>query len=121
MHVVDDIKCVDVDSNEPVDHVVVLLENVIVVEVVAFDRTVTRTNLLAGDFVATTIDSIEEALCKVCTSAEELHFLTHNHGAYAACNRVVVAVVDAHKVIVLVLNGRSVDGDLCAVTLKALR
>ena len=69
-------------------------------------------------FVLTAVDRVEQALCKVCAGTEELHLLTCLGSGYAAADAVVVASYRTHHVIVLVLDGRSVNGDLRRVLLK---
>ena len=120
VHVVNDVEGVDVDLGQPLHHVAVLGHDVVVVEVVALDRTELRADLLAGLLVAAAVDGVEEALGEVGAGAEELHLLADAHGGHAARDRVVVAVVDAHEVVVLVLDGAGGDGDLGAVALEGL-
>ena len=121
MHVVDDVECIDIHVCLPLHHIHEFAVNIVIVKHIACYRTVLRTNLLLCNFVDTAVQRIEQALCKVCTSAEELHLLTDDHGRYAACDTVVVAVCHAHQIIVLVLDRRSLDGHLCAVSLPVLR
>ena len=64
----------------------------------------TWADLLLGDLVNTAVERVEKALGQVGAGAEELHLLANAHGGHAAGDSVVVAVVDAHDVVVLVLD-----------------
>ena len=120
MHIVDDVQSIYIYVCLPLDHVNELAYNIIIVQNIADNRTILRTNLLLGNFVYTAVESVQQTLSKVSTSAEELHFLTDNHGGYAACDTVVIAMSYSHQVVVLVLDGRGCDGDLSTVLLPAL-
>ena len=120
VHVVDCIKSVDINACKPAHHVQVLGEDIVVIKVLALNGTVLRTNLLAGLLVTTAIDCVKQAFSKVGTSTKELHLFTNAHGADAASNCVVIAMIDAHKIVVLVLDRAGGNRDFCAVALKAL-
>ena len=47
--------------------------------------------------------------------------MTHLDGGYAACDGVVVSAVRSHLIVVLILYGVGVDGNLSAESLKRLR
>ena len=79
MHVVDDVHRVDVHFGEPIHHFLEPVEHVIEIQVIALHRAVPGPNLIAGYFVAATIDCIEKTLGKVGARAEELHLLAHQH------------------------------------------
>ena len=121
MHVVDCIKSVDINASKPAHHVHILGEDIVVIKVLALNRTVLRTNLLAGLLVTAAIDCVKQALGKVCTSAKELHLFTNTHGADAASNCVVVAMIDAHKIVILVLDRAGSNRNLCAIAFEAYR
>ena len=117
----DCIKSVDINASKPAHHVHILGEDIVVIKVLALNCTVLRTNLLAGLLVTATIDCVKQALGKVCASAKELHLFTNTHGADAASNCVVIAMIDAHKIVILVLDRAGGNRDLCAVALEAYR
>ena len=121
MHVVDDVQRVHVHAGEPLHHVVELAHNVVVVERVALDGAILRADLLLGDLVHAAVERVEQALGQVRAGAEELHLLADAHGAHAAGDGVVVAMVHAHEVVVLVLDGARSDGGLGAELLEGLR
>ena len=120
VHIVNNVESVYVHAGEPTHHIVVSLHNLIIVKVLRGDRTVLRSDLLTGDLVHTAVDSVEKALGKVCSRAEELHLLTNSHRGNTASNSVIVTVGKAHKIVVLVLNGRGLDRGLCAEFLEVV-
>ena len=120
VHVVDCIKSVDINASKPAHHVHILGEDIVVIKVLALNCTVLRTNLLAGLLVTTAIDCVKQAFSKVGTSTKELHLFTNAHGADAASNCVVIAMIDAHKIVVFILDRAGSNRDFCAVALKAL-
>ena len=121
MHVVNRVEGAHVDGREPAHHGVELVDDVVVVEHVALDRPELRADLRALDLVHAAVDGVEEALGEVRAGAEELHLLADAHGRDAAGDGVVVAVIDAHEVVVLVLDRARGDGHLGAVALEGLR
>ena len=81
-----------------------------------------RTNLHFQFFIHAAVDSVQHGFREVSASAEELHLLTNNHRAYAACDSVVVVVeVRTHQVIVLILQRRGIDGHFSGEFLEAQR
>ena len=121
MHVVDDVQCIYIHVCLPLEHVDELIHNIIVIQYIAADGTVLRTNLLLGNFVNTAVQSVQQTFSNVSTCTEELHLFTDNHGGYAASDTVVITVCHSHQVVVLVLDGRGLDGHLRAVLLPVLR
>ncbi len=55
MHVVDDVQCIYIHVCLPLEHVNELIHNVVIIENVAGNRTVLRTNLFLGNFVDTAV------------------------------------------------------------------
>ena len=121
VHVVDDVQGVNVNVSLPFDHVDELIHYIIVIQNIAYNRTIFRTNLFLGNFVNTTVQSVQQTLSQVSTSTEELHFFTDNHGRYAASDTVVITVGNSHQVVVLILDRRSLDRHLSTVSLPVLR
>ena len=121
VHVVDDVEGVDVHLRQPAHHRVELLHDLVVVEVLAGDRRELRADLLVADLVHAAVDGVQQALGQVGARAEELHFQADAHGGHAAGDTVVVAVGEAHHIVVLVLDGRRFDGHLRAVALEVRR
>ena len=84
------------------------MHHFVVVQHVAGNRSEFRTNLHAGHetgfFILAAVDSVEESLGEVCTSTEELHFLTGLRCRHAAANAVVVTPNRAHHVVVFILD-----------------
>ena len=86
VHVMDKIQGVYVDVCEPFHHIHELRHELFIGNHVAFDWAKCWTALLACLVVYTTADSVSQALCKVCTCTEELHFLTCLCCRYAAAD-----------------------------------
>ena len=123
VHVVDQVERIHVQVSNPVHVEFKLVDDFIVVEVFARNRRIFRANLrtLHEAFILTTVDGVEERLGEVCTSAEELHFLTGLSCRNAAADAVVVAPDRTHRVIVFVLDGAGLHGDFCSELLEACR
>ena len=79
VHIMNDVERIYINLCKPLHHSLVLVHYVIIVEVIALNCTIIRTYLLAADFINTAVDCIKQALCKVCSCAEELHFLADFH------------------------------------------
>ena len=120
MHVVDNLQGIDVSLCKPAHHILELRHKFIVLKIFASDWLKVWTYLLARNLISTTVDSVEQALCKVCARTEELHLLANLHRRNAAGNSIVIAIVRTHKVVVLILDCRSLDRHLCAVVLPVL-
>ena len=110
VHVMDNVQGGDILLSQPVHEVIHTLHHFVEVQNVAFDWFRFRTNLHFQFFINAAVDSVQHSFREVSTSTEELHLLTNNHRAYAACDSVVVVVeVRTHQVIVLVLQRRGID------------
>ena len=120
VHVVDNLQCVHVGLCQPAHHLLEAGPELLVGEVVAGDWAEAGTYLLAANLVTAAVDGIQHTLGQVGASTEELHLLTDLHGANAACDAVVVAQFGTHQVVVLILQGASVDTYLCAVQFPRL-
>ena len=121
MHVLDDVQRVHVDMREPVHHALILHDDVVVLEVFRADRAVGRADLHTALLVHTAVDCVEETLCKVRTRAEELHLLARLCRRHTAADRVVIAPLRLHHIVILVLNRARTDGDPRRVVLELLR
>ena len=117
MHVVDDVKGIDINAGQPLHHIHILLHDLIIVEVLGGDGTVLGADLMAVHLIHAAVDGVQQALGQVGAGAEELHLLADTHGGYAAGNAVVIAVNGTHDIIVLVLDGRVLNGDLGTILL----
>ena len=96
-------------------------ENLLVIQHIAVHDRHLRADLLELVLVTAAVDRHHHQLCDVGTRTEELHVLTDAHRGYAARDCVIIAVVRAHNVIVLVLQGIRVDRYLCDELLPVLR
>ena len=121
MHVVDHVQCSDIQMSQPVHHNVVFLHNLIIVQILAGDRLIFRSNLLFCLLVFTAVDSVQKAFCKVCTSAEELHLFTCLCSRYTAADAVVIAPYRTHNIIILILNRTCCNRNICSIFLEVLR
>ena len=79
VHIVDNVQCIYIQTSQPLHHIVILSHYIIIIEVIACNRTILRTYLYLKSFVNTAVDSIKQALSKVSSCTEELHFLTDPH------------------------------------------
>ena len=105
VHVVDEVKCVDVNTNQPFHHIYETGHEFFVSYHVAKYRTQSRTALFAGLRVYTATDSVCKTFSQVGTCTEELHLLTCLCGRNATADGVVVAPNRTHHVVVFILNG----------------
>ena len=119
VHVLDEVEDVDVEARQPVHHEVELVHDLVIVQELRGDGRDLGADLhvLAGLLVAeldvlAAVHRVQQALREVGTSPEELHLLAGLRCGDAAADAVVVAPDGSHDVVVLVLDGRGVDGDL---------
>ena len=80
MHIMDDIHGIDVDTGQPVHHLLELADHVIEVEELATNSTDRGPDLFTCKFVSPTVNRIEEAFGQIGSGAEELHLFSHEHG-----------------------------------------
>ena len=121
MHILDQVQSIYIHSCQPIHHNVILLNNFIIIQILGSDRLVCRTYLSLGLLINTTVDSVKQTLSQVCTSAEELHFLTGLCSGYTAADGVVIAPYNTHNIIVLILDGTCCNRDVCCIFLEVLR
>ena len=121
MHVLNEVQGVYIDASEPLEHDVVALHYLIVVEVLGGDLRQLRSALKSLHLVNAAVDRIEQSLCEVCACAEELHLLAGLGCGYAAADGVVIAPYRTHYIIVLVLDGGGLYGNLGRILAEALR
>ena len=121
VHIVNDIKCADIELWEPFADCIEFSDNFVIVEVFGSDRSGFRAYLIAVSFVLTAVDSVEECFCEVCSCTEELHLFTDSHSRYTAGNTVIITELGFHKVIVFVLDGWSPDWSFCTELLEVFR
>ena len=121
VHIVDDVHGVDVSLCQPGPVEVDALDELVVVQVLLGPHGHFGAHLVALQLVPAAVDGQQHQLGQVGPGAEELHVLAHAHGGNAAGNGVVVAVDRAHHVVVLILEGVGVAGDLGGKALPVLR
>ena len=121
MHVVNHVKCTNIEVSKPIHHCVILLDNFVIIKVLWCDRCIFRTNLHLCLFINTAVDSVEKALSKVSSCAEELDFLTCLCCGYAAADWVIIAPYRTHHIIVLVLNWACCNWNMRSILLEVLR
>ena len=112
MHIVNHIESLCINCCQIVGHILKPVHDLVIVQIFACNRLIWRCHLLSGYLIDSTVYSIQQALCKVCPGAEELHLLSDPHRRYAAGNSVVITQVHTHKVVVLVLYGAGLDRDV---------
>ena len=104
MHVLDEVQHVDVQAGQPVQHLDVLGQHLIVGQVLAGNGGVVGAALLVALLVHTAVDGVQQALGQVGAGTEELHLLAGLGGRHAAADGVVIAPHGLHHVVVLVLD-----------------
>ena len=119
VHVMDDIERVHIQAAQPFHVLVVGGAHRPIVEH-ARKALAHGAELFAALFVFAAVEGQEQELGEVAPRPEELHLLADLHGGDAAGDAVIVAVDGAHEVVVLVLDGIGVDGDLGAEIFEGL-
>src|SRR5512144_3423171 len=104
MHVVDTVHRMHIGAGEPIHCYVEFRHHLVVVEEFTSHRRRSWRDLVARDFITAAVDGIEQRLCEVYASAEELHLLAEPHSRYATRNAVVVAPEWPHEIIVFILQ-----------------
>ena len=66
------------------------------------------------------VEGVQEGLGQVCPGTEELDLLAGLGGGNAAANGVVIAPLRLHHVVIFVLDGAGVDGDLGGIALESI-
>ena len=120
VHILDQVQHVDVQAGQPVQHLDILGQDFVIVQVLAGDGGIVGAALLVALLVHTAVDGVQQALGKVGACAEELHLLAGLGGRHAAADGVVIAPHGLHHVVVLVLDRTGGDGHLGGVLLKGL-
>ncbi len=104
VHIVDNVQGVDIKPCKPIHNAVVFSDNLIIFEIFGGNRSNFRGDLIAVFFVLAAVYCVKQSLCKVCTSAEELHLLADSHCGNTAGDSIVVAEFFSHKVVAFILN-----------------
>ncbi len=121
MHIVNHVECIYIYLCKPLHHSGILFHNIVIIQIIALDSSVFRSYLNTSHLVYTTIDSIEKTFCKVRSCTKELHLLAHSHGGYTTCDCIIITMCHSHQVIILILNRRSLNRNLCTELLKVCR
>ena len=121
VHILDEVQHVDVQAGQPVQHLHILGQHLVVVQVLAGDGGIVGAALLVALLVHAAVDGVQQALGEVGAGTEELHLLAGLGGRHAAADGVIIAPHGLHHVVVLVLDAAGVDGDLGGVLLEVLR
>ena len=127
MHVLDQVQDVDIESCQPVQHKIVLVHNLIVVQILGGDRCQLRSDLHVAALlveellILSAVDRIQQCLCKVCTRTEELHLLAGLRCGHTAADAVIVAPDRTHDIVILILNRGGIHRDLRSIAAEVLR
>ena len=121
MHIVDHVQCSNIQMSQPVHHLIVFLNYLVIVKILRSDRLILRSYLLFCLLVNTAVDGIKKTFRKVCTSAEELDLFTCLCSRYTAADAVVIAPYRTHYIVILILNGTCCNRNICSIFLKVLR
>ncbi len=120
VHILDQVQHVDVQAGQPVQHLDILGQDLVIVQVLAGDGGVVGAALLMALLVHAAVDGVQQALGQIGAGTEELHLLAGLGGRHAAADGVIIAPDGLHDVIVLVLDRAGVDGHLGGVLLEVL-
>ena len=121
MHVVDHVQCSNIQMSQPVHHLVIFSNYFVIIKILRSNRLIVRSYLLFCLLINTTVDSVKKAFCKVCTSSEELHFLTCLSSGYTAADAVVITPYRTHNIIVLILNRTCQYRDVSCIFFEVFR
>ena len=121
MHIVDHVQCSNIQMSQPVHHLVIFCDYFVIVKVFRSNWLILRSYLLFCLLINTTVDRVQKAFCKVCTSSEELHFFTCLSSRYTAADAVVIAPYRTHNIIVLILDRACQYGDVSCIFLEVFR
>ena len=119
VHIVDAVHCVYVESAKPRKVSVKASLDLGVVKHLVGHRLFLGSEASAVHIVNSTVEREKQKLCKVSSRTEELHLLADLHRRHTAGDSVIVAVGDAHKIVVLVLDRVGINRKLGAEALKA--
>ena len=109
VHIVDGVHRGDIGLGQPRAVEVHAAADLVVIEHIALHDRHLRADLLELVLVAAAVDRHHHQLRDVGARAEELHVLAHAHRGNAARDRVIVAEVRTHHVVVLILKRIRVD------------
>ena len=122
MTVVNNVERLHIGAHHPVQHFLVTFPHIIEVQgTVANDTFISGHYLLAGYFVASTVNRVKQGFSRVYPRAEELHLFTDSHGGNATGNGSVIAPLAANLIIGFILDRGSFDGNLRAELFIAFR
>ena len=110
-----------IEVSQPVHHNIIFLHYLVIIKVLGCDRCIFRSNLIMSSLIHTTVDRIKQAFCKVCTSTEELDLFTCLCCGYTAADGVIIAPYRTHYIIILVLDGTCLYGNMSCIFLEILR
>ena len=112
VHIVDKVKGIDIKAGKPVHHHLKSSNDLVIIKVIRCYPLVGRSHLLTVFGVNASVEGIEQALCKVCTGAEELHLLAGLSCRNTAADGIIVSPYGLHNVVVLILHGACGNGNL---------
>jgi len=114
VHVVDDVERPHVLPGQPPHHALEGGFNFRVIEDVAANGRGGRGDLDLLHLIDAAVDGVKQGFAQVGPGTEKLHLFTDAHGGHAAGNRVVIAQIPAHQVVVLILQRTGFNRGACA-------
>ena len=121
VHEVDDVQGVDIELGEPFAHILKPAVHIVKLEGTIRHLSHALAELVSVPFVPAVVDGIQQRLCQICSSPEELHLLADGHCRNAAGDAVIVPEALPHQLVVFILNGGGADGDPGTEFLEILR
>ena len=79
MHIMDYIQGIDIQTRQPLHHVIILAHYIIIIQIISLDRTVLGTYLNLEALIHAAVDCVQQALGQIGACAEELHLLADSH------------------------------------------
>ena len=112
VHVVNDIQRIDIRFCQPRHHFLEPRSYLVIIEIFGSNRWELRRDLVAGLLIFTAVNRIEQSFSQVNSRAEKLHLLANSHRGDTTGDRVIIAVLRTHQVVVFVLNRTRLAGYL---------
>lgn len=122
VHIVNDIQRIDIRFCQPRDHFLEPRSYLVIIEIFGSNRWELRRDLVAGLLIFTAVNRIEQSLSQVNSRAEKLYLLANSHRGDTTGDRVIIAVLRTHQVVVVfVLNRTRLAGYLRTVLFEVFR
>ena len=112
------IQHVYIDVCQPVHPPVEFLDYLVIVCIFRSNTLHSRSALDSVFLIKTTVERIEQSLCKVCTCTKQLNLFSCFCCGNTAADGVIISPLRFHNLIVLILDGAGIDGNLSCIFLE---